>query len=299
MVTGCEEFRALLADFVSARLAPEQSRLVDQHRQTCPDCGEIVADLETMKAQIQKSGEAMFEPHPAPAILHRYVLEGGGKGAAQIQRHLETCATCQLEVEAWKRIQPARAGARSPAPRPSLSWMSLAAGVGALLGLLAGWRFLSTAPPVGPGIPAPPATPPAAENPRPLVAPVIHTLPALMRSGDIPVKPLSLDRNEPYLNVAVPISVPADLPPSESFRFELQRPAGETVWRTEMDISRIREHIESAGVVSLAISPDRPLDPGRYIFRVVRAGTPEAPPIYQADVTIDFRQPPAETKAPQ
>lgn len=241
----------------------------------------------------------MFEPHPTPAALHRYVVEGDGKEAASIRRHLETCATCQLEVEAWKRIDRPKQPASAVGGRPSLPWMSLAAGVGALLGLLVGWRVLSTAPPVRPEVPAPPAASPAGGPARVLVAPVMHILPALMRSGDVPVQPWSLDPGAPYLSVGVPISIPADIPESERYSFELQKPPGETVWRTEMGASTIREHVESAGVVSLAIVPERPLDAGRYLFRVARVGAPGAPPLYQADVHIDYRPSPATTQAPQ
>ena len=297
MMTSCEEVRALLADYVSARLAPEQSRLVEQHRQTCPDCGEMVADLETLKEQIKAGGEAIFEPHPEPASLHRYARGESGKEAERIRRHLEACATCQLEVDASKRIARARAPAPISGARPSLPWMSLAAGVGALLGLLVGWRVLSTPQPVEPRVPAPPASPPA--GPAVLEAPVIHLLPGVLRGGEVPLQRWSLSRGEPFLNVAVPIAVPADFPESESLRFELRGPAGEVVWQTEMPVSRVREHLESAEVVSLAVWPARELQPGQYHLRVVRSGSLEAPPLYKADIEIDYRQSPAATKAPQ
>jgi hypothetical protein len=121
----------------------------------------------------------------------------------------------------------------------------------------------------------------------------------LLRSGEVPKKRWSVDRGEPYLNVAVPIVVPDDSPDSERFRFELLGSDGAAVWHTEMAAARIREHLESADVVSLAVSPEREIEAGRYQFRVTRIGAPEAPPLYQADIDIDYRQSPAATKAPQ
>lgn len=297
MLTSCEEIRTLLADYVGARLGPDQSRRVEQHRQTCPDCGEILEDLESMKEQIRSGGEAMFEPHPVPVILHRYALGEGGVEAPGIGRHLETCATCQLEVETWRRIghkklsKPARS-------RPSLPWMSLAAGVGALFGLLVGWRLLST-PALRTEVPVlPSASPAPPETARILAAPIIHALPGLMRSGEVSVQHWSIDREEPYLNIAVPINIPEDASGSEPFRFEILGPKGEDVWHFEMPVSRVREHMVS-GVVSLAVSPTQQIEPGKYQFRAVRTAIAGAPPLYQASVDIDYRQSPAATKAPQ
>ncbi|HEU5180120.1 MAG TPA: hypothetical protein VFW45_04975 [Candidatus Polarisedimenticolia bacterium] len=248
-----------------------------------------------MKEQIRSGGEAMFEPHPEPVILHRYALGEGGVEAPGIGRHLETCATCQLEVETWRRIgrkklaEPARS-------RPSLPWMSLAAGVGALFGLLVGWRLLSA--PLRTEVPVPPAAPPVvSESARILVAPLIHNLPGLMRSGEVAVQHWSIDREEPYLNITVPLTIPEDASGSEPLRFEILGPKGEDVWHFEMPVSRVREHVESAGVVSLAVSPQ--IEPGKYQFRAVRTAIAGAVPLYQASVEIDYRQSPAATKAPQ
>ncbi len=301
MVTSCEEVRALLADFVCSRLAPEQRRQVEQHRQTCSDCGEIVADLELMKQQIQGSGEAMFEPHPEPAALHRFVLEGDGKDAEQIRRHLESCASCHLEVETWKRIGRKQAPAPATAARAKLPvpWLALAAGLGGLVGLLIGWRLLSAPTPVRPETTPPRAALPAPTHPQVLTAPVIHLLPSLMSSGAPPLQRWSLAADEPYLAVAVPLTLPAEAAGTDRFLFELRAAGGERVWQMEMPAARIREHLESAEVVNLAIAPEGKLPAGRYELRVVRADAPEAPPLYRAEIEIDYRQSPAATNAPQ
>lgn len=302
MVTSCEEIRLLLADYVTARLAPEQRGRVEQHRQTCPECGEIVSDLEIMKQQIQAGGEALFEPHPEPGDLHRYVLEG--EGGPRIGGHLENCATCQLEVETWRRIGGKSSAAVAVRSRPSLPWMSLAAGVGALLGLLVGWRVLSTPapttpPPTIPEAQAPPAATPSREPARIAEAPVIHVLPSLLRSAETTVQHWSIDRDEPYLAIGVPISVSEEASASERYRFELVTVGGATLWQIEMPLSRVKEHMDSAGVVSLAVAPAQPLEPGRYQLRVVPAGAPGASAVYKADIEIDYRQSPEATKAPQ
>jgi anti-sigma factor RsiW len=231
VVTSCEEVRALLADFVCSRLAPEQRRLVEQHRQTCPECGEIVADLEIMKKQIQGSGEAMFEPHPEPLALHLYVLEEGGGEAGPIGRHLETCASCQLEVETWKRIgrKKAPAPAATARGRMPVPWLALAAGLGGVVGLLIGWRLLSAPAPVRPETAPPRAALPGTPTPPVLSAPVIHLLPPLLRSGKVPLQHWSLDADEPYLAVTVPLSLPAEAAGTDRFRFELRPAGGEPV----------------------------------------------------------------------
>lgn len=259
-----------------------------------------MADLKVMKEQIQGSGEAMFEPHPEPAALHRYVLEGGGKEDERLRRHLETCATCQLEVEAWKRIglkKPSSPAAARPG-RMSGPWLALAAGLGGVVGLLIGWRLLSGPAPVEPETAPPRAALPSPVAPQIPPAPVIHFLPGLLRSGEVPLQRWSLEAEDPYIAVAVTLSPPADAAAGDRLRFELRVKGGEPVWQAEMPVSRIREHLESADAVNLAVAPEGKLAPGRYEFRVVRAEAPEKPPLYRAEIEIDYRQPPAAATTP-
>src|SRR5262245_13065959 len=87
---------------------------------------------------LKEGGEPLFEAHPAPSSLRD--VARGSPGVPQTARHVETCVSCALEVEAWKRMESVRPSVPLTAASPSRKWaFALAAGVvlGFALGALA------------------------------------------------------------------------------------------------------------------------------------------------------------------
>jgi hypothetical protein len=256
--------------------------------------------VRTLRQQIRLGGETIFEPHPEIGALRDFA-RGRGGGGQDVGRHVEICATCRLEAEGLRRRPQARqAGLR--VERAGATWLRLgfATTAAAILGLMAGWRFhpVPTRPPLESSVGAVPggAEAPGAQEPAPV--PVLHLLPGLVR-GQPAAQRWTLDPGELRMSVAVPLTLPSTAGDSERFRFELRRQGAETIAGQEMTVARIREHLEASEVVNLVLAPARPLAAGVYEFRVVPAGPSGGAPIYRARITIDYRQSPAATKAPQ
>jgi hypothetical protein len=307
-----DQIRALVAEYDSARLTPEERRIVEEHLAGCASCADLAEDVRFFRQQIRDGGEAMFEPHPEPAALRDFARGKDGP-ESRIGRHIRLCAICRLEVDAWKdrpAMDPAAARAEPGSIRPWIR-LGLATAAAAILGVAAGWRFhasvsSSIAPPPSSGAPIASGggtTPGSGGASGSGVAaavqpPVLHLLPALLRGGGPPRQRWLLDRSESSIDVAVPVTMPVSAADMDRFRFELQGPGTEILWSQEMTAARIREHLEAAEVVNLIIAPPRALAEGDYEFRVVPSAA-GAPPIYRARVTIAYRQSPAATKAPQ
>ena len=310
-MTSHDEIREHLADLISSRIEPDQRRRVEAHLAGCTECRELVKDLEEMRKQVREAGESIFEPHPDPSALHR--IGSGERGAqdTQIERHLAACPTCRLEVEAWKRIQASKGPARltpggvtrlEPSARPAASalWIGLSAAAGIVLGCLVTLLIVSSKTPRL--HPPPSGGSPTADHQAsiPTLQPVLHVLPELLRDEQIPVQKWVLDPAEPYVSVAVPLTLPVKASDAERFRFEMVR-AGqeEAVWSSEMTAARIREHLKASDLVSLSVILPRSLEAGSYEFRMLSSDTPDRPPLYRAGIELSYRQSPAATNAPQ
>jgi hypothetical protein len=302
---GHEELRETLPDYVASRLAPEQRRFVQEHLAGCPACEEIVADLTEMERHVKAAGEAMFEPHPDPVALRRHAMATPEGADASIERHLELCAPCSLEVRTWaRRARPPAAPRRADFVAGRLVrilQMGLATSAGAILGVLIGaLLFRSKASDTAALRPEEGGPPPAIEPaPLPVGQPLLHILPTVLRSGETPRQVWTLERSEPYLAVAVPVSVPRTASDSDLFRFELRQEGGAIAWSLELTAGRIREHLDAAEFVNIPAIPTRNLGPGTHEFLVRPARPPDAPPIYRATIAMSYRHSPAATNAPQ
>jgi hypothetical protein len=129
--------------------------------------------------------------------------------------------------------------------------------------------------------------------------PVMHSLPPLLRGTESSTQKWSLDPGEPFISVAVPLTLPSAADNAARFRFELLKAGKEPVWSAEMTAAQIREHLEVADLVNLAVVLPRALEAGPYEFRVVPSDSPGATPLYRTEIEVAYRQSPAETNAPQ
>jgi hypothetical protein len=141
----------------------------------------------------------------------------------------------------------------------------------------------------------------APSGPAPAVAadaPILHVLPAILRGAETTRQVWTIDPSETQIAVAVPLALPSGVDDTETVRFGLRRPGGVAVWSFAMPAGRIRRHLESAEMVNLPAIPTPDLPAGEYEF-IVHTADSAAAPIYRATLRVDYRQPPAETKAPQ
>jgi hypothetical protein len=191
----------------------------------------------------------------------------------------------------------ARSGRRG---RTAIGATAAAAAVaGILVGVLierSGRPSVATSPPaVATARPAPEI---AAATPVATAAPILHVLPAILRGAETTRQVWTLDPSDTQVAAAVPLALPSGVDDAETVRFELRRAGGVPVWSCALPAGLVRRHLESAEMVNLPSIPTADLPAGDYEF-VVRAADPAAAPIYRAALRVDYRQPPADTKAPQ
>ncbi len=265
--------------YVASRLEPEAARRLEAHLEECEDCADIVGSWSDVAEGLRAGGRDLLEGHPDPSALQDYAAGRMRQGREAIKRHLESCATCQLEAAAAAQDDRATI-VRKPA------WMigsprfyvpaSLAAGL--VVGLLLGIP-LRTSPTTGTRS-SPLATVPAWSQPvnlllleRPLrgaAKPVVFRIPA----------------NQPVIPLAVPVVVPEGAGPSELYRFELRDGASRTVWSSEARAALLREQMAASGVVSFLV-PAADLKTGSYALRFVDTReTPEHPAMLEIPFEI-------------
>jgi Putative zinc-finger len=295
-----QEIEELLADYVAARLSADQRRFVEGHLADCASCRDAVDDLEAIGASVAAQGEAMFGTHPEPGALRQFAAADGAGADPAIERHIAACASCGLEVEFWRRRSARRpAGPEAEAPSRRLGWTAIgaAAAAAAIAGILVGMLIerssrpsVATSPSeVAPSGPAPEVA---------AAAPILHVLPAILRGAETTPLVWMLDPSEMQIAAAVPLALPSGVDDAENVRFELRRTGGAPVWSFAMSAEQVRRHLQSAEMVNLPAIPTAVLPAGNYEF-VVHAADAAAAPIYRAPLRVDYRQPPADTKAPQ
>ena len=297
-----EELEDLLADYAAGRLSADQRRFVEGHLADCASCRDAAGDIEEIAGRIAAQGEAMFGTHPETGALRRFVAAVGDAADPDVATHIASCASCGLEVEFWRRRGARRPAApETEARRPRRGWTAIGAtaAAAAVAGLLVGMLIERL------GRPTVPASPPAAASgPAPEIAaaaeaaPILRVLPAILRGAQTTRQVWTLDPSETQIAAAVPLVLPSGVADEETVHFELRRPGGAPVWSFAMPAGRIRRHLESAELVNLPAIPTAALPAGDYEF-VVQAADAAAAPLYRAPVRVDYRQPPAETKAPQ
>jgi hypothetical protein len=260
---------------------------MEEHLAECETCREIVATAKEFAAMIREGGEVLFEPHPRELELREHATGTAGPGSSRLERHLAACATCRLEVEAWKARDPHQ-GSRGDgkARAPSFSWIvpSLTAAAGVILGV--GITVLLSPHPgsirVAPA-PAQISTGPQetwrGDSP-------LYVLPGTVRGvEETPIPTWILGKEDSRLSIGVRPSLTDEIPDAALFRLEMRPVGGGAIWSIEMTAARMREHLKTAEVVHVTL-PAEPLLPGEYEFTIAPAGSPAAPPIYRARVRI-------------
>ena len=135
-----ERLQGEVAAHAAARLHGEARERLERHLLTCAECAEMLAVAREVASTVRSAGPALGSPHPSVPELRAYATLGPAAASATLEAHVAWCASCTLEVAAWRRAAPApgataaaRARSFRSAAWPVATAASLAAGV--LVGL--------------------------------------------------------------------------------------------------------------------------------------------------------------------
>jgi len=256
-----------LPAYAAGRLEDTTRERVEAHLALCDECQDLARAFKGLEAAIREGGASLFGPHPPEADLWRYAWERAGVPDPGLRNHLDTCVSCSLEVEGWKRM------ARRPPVSARTFWgmPAFAAAAGLVAGL--GLAFLLMRAPLQ----LPPAPPPAGDA---AIGPQL-TLPPVLRGGPGRVT-YAMNPDQQTVVVAWPAAIPHDARPDERCRFDIGPPGAAASWSQELPAAEIRRHLEAAEVVTFLL-PAAALSSGPHEARMFGAGTQ---PLYEAVVDV-------------
>lgn len=307
-MTDHREWQEEVPAYVAGRLGDEARQAFEAHLSECDACSEIAATWKEIASSMRRGGEELSSAHPDEMALRDYATGGATLANRDVARHIVYCASCELEVSAWKARE---AGLRSPAggevrSAPAGPWPAGArvAVVAVAIGIIVGVGLaivLRPAPPAGiqiarqdpsvrPAGPEPVGPSPggAPQPTGPLAAPAgpvqLLVLGGALRGGE-PAPAFRIGAAQPFVLVAVQPTLPARAGADDLYRFEVVRAGGEVVWSSEQTVAQIRPHLESSEVITFAI-PSEALPAGHYEMRVAARGAPGAGPIVRIPFDI-------------
>ena len=241
--TDHERIQLEIAAFLAGRLSDEDSRQVQDHLAACDDCAAIVEAWAPAALGFRQAGPELLTEHPASLTLLR-VGRGEEQAGEELNRHLETCATCLLEVQGARPIKMTS--------RSMTRYVSMALAAGLVLGLgLA--TLLMTPDSRFAGSPG---------------AIQLYTLEDTVRSsGDGTV--LEVDGDSALLPLVMIPAVPPNALAEDTFRIEIRKGSGESVWSSGYTAEELNRFVEQSGVLTLLI----PLQPdGDYTLQLLSEG---------------------------
>ena len=144
-----EQLQEQIPAFLAARMDPEESGQVENHLNGCEECADLVRVGTELVRGMRDGKEEVFTPHPDVRMLRRYSLGEELDGRADLVRHVASCASCELEVAAWRRWGKVKATSTQEeefrrARGRRFTWKpALAAGILLGIGLTFGLRGLA------------------------------------------------------------------------------------------------------------------------------------------------------------
>ena len=247
--------------YVAYRLEGQSLEQLETHLRECAICSDMVETWKGIVNALPSGGEALFEPHPDEATLREYAAGRLTSESRRVARHLESCAACELEVSAWK-LREAEKGTlpRGETP-PGKTARGLAGrrpaalAVAALAGAVAGTAItlLLSPPGIRDGSTVPITTPPSSESPG-LSGPIrLFVLTSPLRGGGGNDQIIEVGPEQKVALIAVQPTLADGDRDTGLYAFSIERNSTGTVWSSELPASTIREHLASAGVVTLAV----------------------------------------------
>ena len=281
-----EQLQEQIPAFLAARLDPEESGRLENHLNGCADCADLVRVGAELVRGMRDGKEGIFTPHPDVRMLRRYSLGEELDGRAELVRHMASCASCELEVAAWRRWGKMKATSTQEeefrhAQRRRFTWKpALAAGILLGIGLTFGLRGLA---------------------PQSVEAPAVWTGPAALLTleaayrGAAPVAQIVVESDQPYLPLVVSPELPRAAQAGDRFRFAIAAmDAGTPFWSLELSAEEVRGQLGATGVVTFLV-PTGGMDTGRYDFSMRDAA---GAPVVQIPFEVQ-RQSPVATNPPQ
>lgn len=264
-----DEFQIEIPAYVASRLADAAQSRMEKHLRGCEECREITLAWKEIVPALREGGDSVFEQHPLEMSLREYALDETNR-SGPIARHVEGCASCELEVQFWR----SRDGQGNIIVPPSIipskrgSTQSLwAAAAGVLVGVSIAYLALKLVGPSGAGRTVPIDGRPAVEATSGRMPQVV--LPSAVR-GEGNERMIRIGPADRSLIVAAQIDLPDDSGDGERYRFTLEDRDGDLVWSTVLDSATIRADLEMNEVVSFFVPTER-LTAGRYTFVSARA----------------------------
>jgi hypothetical protein len=255
--TAHERIQQEIAAYLAGRLTDEESRSVRNHIESCPECADVVDAWTPAAVGFRLGGAELLAPHPDSLKLLRHA-RGEVVADDDLIRHLDTCATCLLEVEG------ARAGSALSEVRPSLKltrYVSLALAAGLVLGL--GLATLVR----GPGSPM-----------RPIQGAIqLYSLEQTVRSSDAG-SVLEVDRDSTVLPLVLVPAVPEGAGPEAMFLIEIRDEQDNAVWSNRFTAAELNRYLEVSGVLTLLVPA---LEEGAYVLQLLAKDSSAAGPLQE------------------
>lgn len=264
------DFQNDLPAYAARRLKGEELRLLEEHLETCDDCDRIASAWSEMAAVLRDGEDVLFEPHPGETDLRQLAVGEAGAATERILRHLDVCASCELEARMWDR-SGAIAGTRSAPVRRgrvfAIGLISAAAGLLLGLGIAALWQSWN-----GFG----------SRTESSWAGPTVQILlPRPLRGEPAPMVSHRIEKEEKRVVIAFPLlesNVQAD---DGLYQFEVVGAAGPVLTQVLTGSSALR-HLQAASVITIDLSAEL-LPPGRYECRVIG---PDGVVIYRTSMVI-------------
>ena len=253
--------------YVAGRLDAESTRQVAEYLAQDPEAKALAVRWSSIARGLREGGEDLLTEHPATDTLLRFADRGRPSERDEIARHVETCASCSLEVTSLRGRSKFRAPARRTQRTMIYRFSSFAAAAGIVLGIGIGVIFESQSP--GTAFSA--------------GAVDLLTLDPSLR-GDDAVISFRTDPSQPFVPVVVAPVLPDGSADEERFGFVILR-AGDVVWSAELTAGEIRERLGASGVVTFLV-PTVELSEGRHALEIRALAAPDSLPLLEVPFEI-------------
>jgi len=241
-----EILRDSIPEFVADRLAPDLALELEAHLRDCNECAEMVETWREIAKDLREDGARIFEEHPTPAALRAHAR--GSRGDPAVARHLERCASCALEVEAWQGVR------RRPLPAWALTAAALFAGAAILFTVA--WVFTNR------GTPRQSAT---------WTGSLSLVLVGDSARGEAARPVVQTTPDRPYVLLGAQFALPADLPPETKLTVRIADASGRAVWEAQSRAGDARVELNTTGTVPWLVPAQR-LGPGSYSIDIASEG---------------------------
>ena len=302
-----EDAAALLHDFHYGQIDGARRHEIEEHLDGCEECRALSRTYRVLHATLNHDQRA--KDHPSSEEIVAYAVDRSGldPGAAlRVADHVKSCTVCSDAVEKTRQVH-ASVLARPGTGRPR-RWSLQRSGVRvALAAALAGLALLIIADAYlrfGSLREAQAQLQARAARVDELTSSLDQARDELGRveswGGAVDLTVLSsalrdetaapvirLREDQPHAPLVVELDLAAFELDIDAFGFEIHRAHGGPIWSVDLSADRVRESVESLGVVSFLV-PAAELPPGDYKLRVVARGDPAAAPVLAVSFEVSL-----------